>query len=547
MNDLPIEALRARIDAWAATTSFRQRGFAKGMEITSSVSHIVHHIFLESQYEERTTAWVDVPYPGGPVSGPELGAPPDPLTMSVSDVPPHFVDSRARYDVPRTESIHVCPGCGGAGDVRCGSCAGSREVSCGNCRGDGRVKVQNFAEKTHANGRRERRVETRDVACGPCRGRGRVDCAECSATGRVLCHACSGMRRVKRGLILTVNWYTRTDDPQVSPLRAPEDLVKRAQAPTALHEASERLLPVSASQTSPVAAFREASVRIDPAVSATVDALLSAHHTVTAGTRLRCQRLTIRAVPCIWIFYRHRGTDRVVYLVGDELLIAAPDYPASVQRVALATGATIGLLGALGLALHLSNPDSEAPGPSAAGYSVPAAAPQPTPAFEVADTDAGEASPAIPSSADSSVSPGEPTSPVVARVSAAELLPSALSDFEIRRPSALRPPRPEEQSSMTYQATDGARIALTIQRTDEPVSPGRRFTRIRVRNHNALRVADPMFTWVGWRTSEFLFLVWAYAPPGGSVLDGPRLRSALDNIAAWADERLASPGTTSNR
>lgn len=164
MNEIPLESLRACVDAWAASTSFRRRGFARSMPVTGVRFQVVHHVILESQYEERTTAWVDVPYPGGPVDGPENGPTPQPWQMSIPDAPAWFEDATKRYDVPRSESVHVCPGCDGAGDVRCHACFGSRSIDCSNCRGTGRVTVQDVSEKVHSNGRRERRVVKRDVA-----------------------------------------------------------------------------------------------------------------------------------------------------------------------------------------------------------------------------------------------------------------------------------------------------------------------------------------------------------------------------------------------
>lgn len=549
MQELPLEVLRQRIDAWAETTTFRQRGFAATMPVQRVAIQVAHHVRLESQYEERTTAWEDVPYPGGPVDGPENGPVPGPWEMRIPDAPSWFVDATQRYGVPHSESIQVCPRCDGARELRCGGCGGSKRVSCATCGGDGRVVVRDVAEKVHANGKRERRVATRQVACGPCDGRGQVSCSTCIGTGKVPCSHCGCMGRVKRGLVLTVRWQTRFAEPVVADGPVPDDVVRRSGGPTALQEEGARLDPTgAATEAGP---FREGMGRVDPRVDASINTLLAEHHAAPRDTQLRCQRLLVRAVPLHWVFYRHKDADRTLCLVGEELNVVAPDYPASTRRVAVAVGGGVALLTGLiaaGYSDEISRSLSGAltQGPVAAPVSIaqPVALPamgsptmgsptmgSPTMGSPTMGGDAG-----LTSATDDV--PAPPPLAIAPEVRPGDLVPPTLPDFMERRDGPFAAIRPEFQLSTTFHAADGARVALTVQRSDESLSAGRPTVPMRVHGHSAKRLDDSLFTWVGWRNGPFLFLTWSYPPSGQSRLPTRRLGAALEAIAQWADARI---------
>lgn len=536
MQELPLEVLRQRVDAWAETTTFRQRGFAATMPVQRVAVQVSHHVRLESQYEERTTAWEDVPYPGGPVDGSENGPVPGPWEMRIPDAPPWFDDTTKRYDVPHSESVLVCPRCDGARELRCGGCGGSQRVACSACGGDGRVVVRDVSEKVHANGRRERRVDTRQVSCGPCGGRGRVVCSTCAGSGKVPCTHCNCMGRVKRGLVLTVRWQSRVAEPVVAEGPVPEDLVRRSAGTTALQEESARLDPTGESfATGP---FREGRGRVDPRVDASINALLVDHHAVPRDAQLRCQRLLVRAVLLHWVFYRHKDTDRTVCLVGEELNVVAPDYPASTRRVAVAVGGGAAILTGLiaaGYSARTSPISGDVPTQEPIAASVPITQPA---ALSRVGAEAG-----LASVDNETITPSASVS--AAEVRPGDLVPPSLPDFTERRDGPLAAIRPEEQVSTTFYAADGARVALTVQRSEEALEAGRPTMPMRIQGHSARRLDDRLFTWVGWRSGPFLFLTWCYPPRGQLRISTRRLGAALEAIARWSDARIPANAAAS--
>lgn len=391
LSTITLEEARLILDAWVRQSRWLHRGVVARMEVTSFRHVGAHHITFEQFHESRGLSAAMRPYAGGPVDGPENGAPPDPWAVPFSDTT-DFEPVTLASPLPHSSSVHRCDRCDGEGRHTCEQCNGDRRVACPTCGGGGRVSCgcsgghntcsscggsgthteTRTITSTESDGSTSVRTEVATSSCGSCGGVGRlvcgrcggagdlpcsvcgacgqITCPSCSGDGRVVCAPCGGNGRVERYQLLTVRRGYESSSVTLDAAELPVRLVSDALGVKVLEECAVTVPPEGLA-TSGASGYRDRPSRVNGDVDAASRALIE-DHPIPYGARPIRERLRVTAVPIHEGYYRWRGRPLRFYLYGLDARVYAPDFPRSYLRIGAAVAAVVAVLLGLGAAIY---------------------------------------------------------------------------------------------------------------------------------------------------------------------------------------------------
>jgi len=333
MNDLAPQTLTEDqaceiINRWAGGGFFRLRNMGDKIFVSDFKPGSAYTIRLQTHYEERSIARVATPYTGGPVDN--FGQPPPVWTIPVTR-PREFEDRDERIPVPHTDRVKRCPKCAGEGRIVCNTCGGSGQKACPQCGGSGIRHEQVTDMQRDANGNMVQVARTVDVRCA-C-GDGRVRCNTCSGLGMVTCGDCAGHGRIKTFDQLLVQFKTTTADELLDITPVPDRWFRKL--------TGQAVVDLKSSQ---VERFDPVTAEVDQKAS---EMLAQSHDVHSDRSRVILQSLRIDRIPLNQMVYKYAGTERSLWICGQEQEIYAPQAPWNRTLFTVLIGA--GLLAAVGL------------------------------------------------------------------------------------------------------------------------------------------------------------------------------------------------------
>ncbi|KAG2470744.1 SSUH2 protein, partial [Polypterus senegalus] len=250
---------------------------------------------LETFTEDRGVKWVNEPFHGQDVDGPERGPAPSAWEIAVEG-PPLFVDCIVDVPVPHTAYVKVCSTCSGLCTVICYVCGGLGRRTCISCGGTGRQMNNTF--------------------CYSCSGMGRSSCYSCFGRGRITCSDCAGNGKQIRYVMLTVTWKNNITE-----------YIQDRQTGFPLKKFSK----VNGDNI-----FCDQSVMVYPIVGFPEEDISEASRVTTqkhlemfsSTMRIHQQRQTIERIPLYHVIYDWKGKQHSYYIYGTEKKVYAPGYPA---------------------------------------------------------------------------------------------------------------------------------------------------------------------------------------------------------------------------
>ncbi|XP_071945280.1 protein SSUH2 homolog [Antedon mediterranea] len=274
---------------------------ANEMEFKTITPSSAFHYHLESFSESRSTKRVFVPFYGGNVDGPQMGAAPLPWEMPCQ--PDNlFMDHTKTLEVPHTSEIKSCYNCYARGFIRCLRCAGKGKVTCPNCRGNG-------TKRAHHNG------QMVEQCCGVCKGTGRANCDICKGYACVACPVCNGYKLLRHFIKLFITYKCHKTDYVHEDTGLPNHLIKSVNGKLLFDQSGIQVWPVA---TFPVAEVNTNSARI-----------VDEHRTARPTERIVQQRHNLRAIPVSEVEYSWKTTVSKFWVYGFENAVYCPDYPQS--------------------------------------------------------------------------------------------------------------------------------------------------------------------------------------------------------------------------
>jgi len=328
---LTLDNARELLESWARSTSWRRRGLAQKLEITSFDEKSAYTVRLETHVEARRIADHHRPYLGRPLDGPgdkpEEAADSE-LSLPTAEVkhPGDFVADIQDFAVPHTEVVRPCDQCKSTGRETCQSCRGEGLATCTTCWGRGQT--------------------TRDgtsSSCHDCNGSGKSRCSYCDGGGGVKCTACLGHLKLVHFDQLIVHFQSRTDERVIGETALPSSLVGHASTTTAYHEEGPRLEPIAGHGGG--GPFRGSHGRVNHQVNAAVNELIEGER-LADGEKIIKQRLSVESLPVYEATYRWGNGLRHCWIYGHGLTVHAPDYPVSRLRITGTVVAAMALLAA---------------------------------------------------------------------------------------------------------------------------------------------------------------------------------------------------------
>eukprot|EP00057_Strongylocentrotus_purpuratus_P014385 XP_011668859.1 PREDICTED: protein SSUH2 homolog [Strongylocentrotus purpuratus] len=131
------EEAREALLSYVAENCCYGKKAAKNLHVNDLKHTAAFHYTLETFTEKRTTKWVNEPFSGQPVDGPQNGPAPLPWSIAVN-IPAMFTNSIAKVEVPHTASVKPCHDCHSMGFRRCHTCLGRGRTRCHQLHGHGR-------------------------------------------------------------------------------------------------------------------------------------------------------------------------------------------------------------------------------------------------------------------------------------------------------------------------------------------------------------------------------------------------------------------------
>jgi hypothetical protein len=320
-GELTVDEARRALERHVSRSFWLQHGLAATLPVSSFERTGAFHVELECFTESRTRHEEDEPYHGGSVDGPERGAAPKTWELGV-ERPDDFVDDAIRVEVPHTSVVERCPSCRGRGVVPCGSCGG-----------DGKV-TRTERVSAGSGQRHHHHTRTTKVTCSVCRGSGEVGCETCEGTGDV-----------RRFEVVEVVWKNVISERVIEKTDLPDELLPDVEGVEVLCEEEKRLEPGTGGGGGG-GPFRGGLERVNAEVDAAVNELLE-EAAFGKGTKLRRQRVTVRAVPVWEARYAWGRDERRFWVFGTDLQVHAPRFPVSASKVAAAI--ILGVLAGLAL------------------------------------------------------------------------------------------------------------------------------------------------------------------------------------------------------
>ncbi|XP_039627208.1 protein SSUH2 homolog isoform X2 [Polypterus senegalus] len=219
---------------------------------------------LETFTEDRGVKWVNEPFHGQDVDGPERGPAPSAWEIAVEG-PPLFVDCIVDVPVPHTAYVKVCSTCSGLCTVICYVCGGLGRRTCISCGGTGRQMNNTF------------------------------------------CYSCSGMGRSRKNNITEYIQDRQTGFPLKKFSKVNGDNIFCDQSVMVY----------------PIVGFPEED--ISEASRVTTQKHLEMF---SSTMRIHQQRQTIERIPLYHVIYDWKGKQHSYYIYGTEKKVYAPGYPA---------------------------------------------------------------------------------------------------------------------------------------------------------------------------------------------------------------------------
>lgn len=273
---------------------------ANEMNIQKALGLTALHYTLETFCEGRNTGYVNEPYRGGPVDGPQNGPPPPPWAIPCQ--PNGMFDTHTKkMEVPHTATIRPCHDCDAMGYHRCWRCGGWGQTMCDHCGGDGQV----WNTDHEGNRYRDR--------CFSCGGDGHSRCFTCGGDGRITCDTCDGYRQMKCFIQLTVTYTNHEVDHIIERSDLPDEMIRHVKGETIFEQVMLNVWPIT---SYPVGEINDNSIR-----------LVNSHRSAFPNEKQLQQRQRLRAVPVTEANYTWEDFSSRFWVYGLERKVHAPDYP----------------------------------------------------------------------------------------------------------------------------------------------------------------------------------------------------------------------------
>ncbi|XP_030853629.1 protein SSUH2 homolog isoform X1 [Strongylocentrotus purpuratus] len=299
------EEAREALLSYVAENCCYGKKAAKNLHVNDLKHTAAFHYTLETFTEKRTTKWVNEPFSGQPVDGPQNGPAPLPWSIAVN-IPAMFTNSIAKVEVPHTASVKPCHDCHSMGFRRCHTCLGRGRTRCHHCHGHGRRHVNHYDHH-------EKRHISRWESCTFCHGRGRQRCFTCHGHGQITCCTCKGRGSLKFFIQLTVNWINHMNDNIVERTALPDELIRNVTGQVAFKEENARIWPINHFP--------------DQAINQASRELVQQHSGAFQQERILQQRHQVRIIPVAESLCRWKEKNFSFFVYGFERKVHAPDYP----------------------------------------------------------------------------------------------------------------------------------------------------------------------------------------------------------------------------
>lgn len=300
--------VRYLINQWSGRGFFRVRRFGDRMAELEVTPRRTYTIRVQTQYEERTVAPASAPYSGGPID--DRGTPPDPWDVPC-ERPRDFKNHTYEQPLPHTDEVRTCRRCGGAGSVGCTNCQGSGQTPCMWCNGLGYRTRTVFVPARDPVGNPTTRSEMVREPC-TCIG-GRVTCNFCHGRGTQGCGDCAGSGKIRTFQLLTIRFECPTLEDVLHATKVPEKLLSAAPGEVLVEERAELV---------------ERCPPVEPEVERRAAALLERSRPADPRTRrIHFQRIHVKRVQVQEVQYLYRGSQRRLWIYGDDQRIYAPGLP----------------------------------------------------------------------------------------------------------------------------------------------------------------------------------------------------------------------------
>ncbi|ESO82302.1 hypothetical protein LOTGIDRAFT_134754 [Lottia gigantea] len=276
------------------------KGPAQEMVIDKIIPHNALHYTLETFCEGRSTGYVNEPFRGGMIDGPENGMPPPPFAIPCN--PDSMFDDHVKLlEVPHTATVRPCHMCDARGWVRCRVCHGWGQNRCNTCGGDGRVTRHDPERGSYQD------------MCFRCHGDGRVSCNRCGGDGRVTCKECDGYCNLKCFIQMKVTYCNHKGDHIIEKTDLPDELIRDVQGSVVFEQVMLPVWPISAY---PLDEINQCS-----------NNLCNQHRTAFQTEKYLQQRQQLRAVPVTEVHYSWDDNNLRFWVYGKERKVYCPDYP----------------------------------------------------------------------------------------------------------------------------------------------------------------------------------------------------------------------------
>jgi hypothetical protein len=310
------------ISQWGNSGFFRLRNMGDKIFVTKISPGAAYTIRLQTHYEQRTVHQAQAPFHGGQVDN--HGQAPGPWQVPVRR-PEEFEERVERVPVPHTERVEMCAHCAGQGRVTCGMCNGRGQVPCSMCGGTGMRQRQVMDTTRNAQGNpvsMPRMIQER-CSCG----NGVVRCGGCGGHGVVRCSTCAGTGRVKVFDQILVRFQAAKQGELLDVTPVPDRWFGHLTGEALVEEKSPRV---------------ERFEPVKPDVDQKANELLAESHTIDRDTaQILLQWLRIDRIPLHEVDYKYAGTERKLWICGNERDIYAPKAPWNRTRMALLIGFSV--------------------------------------------------------------------------------------------------------------------------------------------------------------------------------------------------------------
>lgn len=302
------EEIRMSVAKYVASKPLLSSTFIQAMRYESLSPSLAYHYQLRTLTEGRESYTVEIPWKDSEKKIDDASNTSPPPIWEIVVHPPTsadlFTPGSKKVNVPHTNSLLVCPKCGGVGRLLCHSCSGKGRRSCFTCSGKGKLWGNDRSDTSSIS-----------ITCRTCSGTGRKGCVSCSSSGKVKCRRCEGSGKVLQFVEMLVTWQVTTDNFVSSPpsYGLTDRQVMQATGSLLLDDLDERVKPLQDFPDEKVERASYDAIRKNSSVT----------------KRILKQRQSVRGIPLFSVSYAMEGKGRGQFVIfGEgERQVHFPNYP----------------------------------------------------------------------------------------------------------------------------------------------------------------------------------------------------------------------------